>query len=257
MAPARQHLLEPMESYADTLDVKFRMPHVELVPMDPNREKLEAIDGSVRRRLANLALATRKRKFMLSEDFEVIIDRFSDERLNGKLKIPAELNGERLIYDGASIPLPWLVATLSSDILRPLGTVLIPSIVHDYLFERGVIEVEGVEHPVTVERETADKLFLQMFQTVSGLRFWPWIAWMAVRTGSPFIPYAGKTRGWNSQGISVLIAAALLFLLLLSTASWALLIALYAVLPLIKLLDIFVARFTRPFLQHDDHTDKA
>ena len=190
------------------------------------------------------ALATRKRRFSLESNFEITIENFSEKKLNGKLVIPAALESKTIEFDGASIPLPWLAAVLSSGVLRPLGAVLIPSIVHDYLFRRGEIEVNGQLQQV--DRETADQLFLLMFQTVSGMRLWPWVAWVAVRAGSPFIPYSGKTRGWNREAVLTLITLLLFFILLYSVWHVACAILFFLLIG-VMFFDFMIERITEPY----------
>jgi len=233
-----------MENYNSLLKLDYKMPIIKLVSMEPNRERFSAIRSTSFRRFVSWALATRKRRFALDEGFELELDKFSDERLNGKLTVPSLLNGEVIEFDGASIPLPWLVATLSSDVLRPLGAILIPSIVHDYLFRCGEIEVNGVVQ--VVDRETADRLFKEMFETVSGLRWWPWVAWIVVRVGSPIVPYNGKIRGWNREGVITVLALLLLSIALLFI-SHAVFGTLFIILFAIKLLDIAIDYFTGPY----------
>lgn len=204
-----------VEQYEKPLRISFEMPGVRLVSMKSNSSKMRTMPSGLTRRLVSWILSTRRRKFALQKDFVIKIDHFTDARLNGTLVIPAYRAGKPIEFDGASIPMPWLVAALSFDVLRPLGAVLIPSIVHDYLFFYGEVKVEGKSKPVTVDRQTADKLFLDLFQTVSGMQWWPWVAWVAVRAGAPFIPYAGQKGGLNKElgylSLAVLLLSAFLF----------------------------------------------
>jgi len=150
----------------------------------------------------SLALGTRRRQFTLQQDFQISVAGFDDARLNGTLTVPAKRpDGRPYLFDGASIPVPWLVAALSGNVLRPLGTVLIPSIVHDYLFETGEIEINGSTNPVKVDRNTADRLFLKMFWTVSGMRVMPFIAWLAIRIGAIRTQYPNESRQLNEAWI--------------------------------------------------------
>lgn len=241
------------ERYQDPLFIEFKMPSVRLVSMEPDKQKLDAIQNKWLRRILSWALATRKRKFVLENDFQVTVDKFSDDRLNGVLTVPSTYANQKIVFDGASIPLPWLAAALSFDVLRPLGAVLIPSIVHDYLFEQGNIKVEKEVQPasVTVERDVADQLFLEMFRTVSGMRLWPWVAWVAVRTGAPVVRYNGKRGGINRVLISVFLALIPLFWFLSQLAPmvfWVLLV----LLPGITALDWLVERITLPYQGTDN-----
>ncbi len=58
-------------------------------------------------------------------------------------------------FDGASVPRPWLVTAVGGGILRPLGVMLIASIIHDFallgpqegvgqLFRRRALEMASV-----------------------------------------------------------------------------------------------------------------
>lgn len=222
------------------------MPGVRLVSMKSNPDKLRAIQSGLTRRVVSWILSTRRRKFVLQQDFVISIQNFSDGRLNGKLVIPSHRNGKLIEFDGASIPMPWLVAALSFDVLRPLGAVLIPSIVHDYLFFYGEVTIDGKSEPVPVDRETADSLFLQLFRSVSGMIWWPWVAWVAVRAGAPFIPYAGKTGGWNKETAYLTAAVLLLFAFLylnIPELFWLLIV----LLPGLTVLDWFVNRIASPY----------
>jgi len=158
----------------------------------------------------------------------------------------------KILYDGASIPLPWLAGALSLDVLRPLGAVLIPSIVHDYLFKAGSITVEndGDFSTVVVDRETADELFLQMFRSVSGMYFWPWAAWVAVRAAAPFVRYNGRRGGFNNVFISVVLALLTLFwfLWLLYPVAF---VVLFALLPGLTLLEMALWWVSRPYQSSD------
>lgn len=240
-------MTEP-ENYSEPLYIQFRMPSVRLISMESNKLELDAIGHKLLRRVVSWALASRKRKFVLEKNFEITIDKFSDNRLNGTLTVPAQENDQKIEFDGASIPLPWLAAALSFEVLRPLGAVLIPSIVHDYLFEKGQITVEqgGKTTIVEVDREIADRLFLDIFRSVSGMRLWPRVAWLAVRAGAPFFQYKGKRGAINRVTISVALALLTLFwfLYLLAPVVFCVLLIL---LPGLTLMDWLVDRITRRY----------
>lgn len=229
------------EVYKNPLSISFEMPIVRLVSMEPNKEVLRKIDNKFWRSVVSWALATRKRKFVLDSDFSVNVDGFFDSTLNGELTIPAQVDGKNIEFDGASIPLPWLVAALSGNALRPLGSVLIPSIVHDYLFTKGNIEVNG--KPQKIDRNTADHLFLEMFRSVSGTRFLPWIAWVAVRAGGIFTRYVGKRGGVTKELIWVTVVLLGLFYLLSKTTLYVFLFLLFGV----WLLDLIVGAIAAPY----------
>ena len=236
--------MSKLEVYKDPLDVSFEMPTVRLVSMEPNKEKMKAIKSPVWRRIVSWSLATRNRKFVLDRCFKVKVDRFPDARLNGELIVPAQLNGKTIQFDGASIPLPWFVAALSGNALRPLGSVLIPSIVHDYLFDSGSIDVGG--EPQEVDRETADQLFLEMFRTVSGMRVLPWITWGAVRAGAILTHYKGD-RGGVTPGLLLVVVAALLLFYLLSLWSKTALVTVLFLLFGVWFLDLIMGVIAAPY----------
>ncbi len=244
-----------VEQYEKPLQVAFKMPAVQLVSMKSNTEKLDAIGSRLTRSIVSWILSTRRRKFVLQNDFEIIVGGFSMPELNGTLVIPAHRQHERIEFDGASIPMPWLVAALSFDVLRPLGALLIPSIVHDYLFYFGEVQVKGSAEPVKIDRETADELFLRLFQSVSGMRWWPWVAWVAVRAGAPIIPYHGDKGGWNKQTVMVSITVLLLFAFLylnIPALFWLLMV----LLPGLTLMNRLVNWIVSPYRTEQQDVEK-
>ncbi len=103
-------------------------------------------------------------------------------------------NAEPNVFDGASIPLPWLVSYLSFGVLRPLGILLSASVVHDFAFQFGYLPVvkNGKCKNIPVQRHDADELFRLITQTLNGSNFWSRLAWHAVRLGWWGIKYAGQ-----------------------------------------------------------------
>lgn len=98
------------------------------------------------------------------------------------------------IFDGASIPFPWLVSYLSFGVLRPLGILLAASVVHDFAFQFGYLPIikNGKCKHVPVQRHEADELFRLITQTLNGSNFFSRLAWHAVRLGWWAIKYAGQ-----------------------------------------------------------------
>jgi hypothetical protein len=175
------------EEYRYPIDVKFDdIPPVRLKSIRPKRA-LTLID--------RLVLATKPREFGLAEDWCIQLGRVSyDKRLNGSIVIPEKKDGQPIDFDGASIPLPWLVSLLTLGILRPLGVILSASIVHDYAYKFGHLRKDdGTEVPL--ERDVADRLFRDIIDTVNKLPLIGFIAWFAVRLGWPFVKYNGRTQG--------------------------------------------------------------
>ena len=148
-----------------------------------------------------LSVATQKRRFTLAEDWEIEFQNISaPTELNATVVIPREHHGEVVDYDGASVPMPWLVSFISMGALRPLGVMLIPSIVHDFAFRFGELVVkdrdDGTLRVVRIERHDSDKLFYNMIRTVNGDVVTATLAWLAVRLGWLFgVRYDGKRFG--------------------------------------------------------------
>ncbi len=141
--------------------------------------------------------ATRRRFFTLNEDWNLSFDKISYlPELNGNIHIPKSVNGKSIMFDGASVPFPWLISLLTIGILRPLGMMLIASIVHDFMFKFGYLMVQAdgsseIKH-IKVERHIADRLFKDIIATVNRNSIVAWIAWYAVRLGWGFgVKYNG------------------------------------------------------------------
>ena len=150
--------------------------------------------------------AGKRRRFRLVEEWSVCIacrqdtvgqDTDTLREFEGTIVIPK--NGG-VVYDGASVPLPWLVSCLSFGILRPLGILLTASIVHDYAYEHGYLPFaadDGMMEKREVQRDAVDLLFREMTSTVNRLPFWAFTAWTAVRLGWLCIKYNGEYRTGN------------------------------------------------------------
>ena len=103
-------------------------------------------------------------------------------------------DAEANIFDGASIPFPWLVSYLSFGVLRPLGILLSASVVHDFAFQFGYLPVlkNGKCKQIPLQRHEADELFRLITQTLNGSNIFSRLAWHAVRLGWWGIKYAGQ-----------------------------------------------------------------
>ena len=101
---------------------------------------------------------------------------------------------EANVFDGASIPFPWLVSYLSFGVLRPLGILLSASVVHDFAFQFGYLPVikNGKCKQIPLQRHEADELFRLITQTLNGSNVFSRLAWHAVRLGWWGIAYAGQ-----------------------------------------------------------------
>ena len=204
-----------MEKYTGSIDVQFDgMPAIKLESYQPG------YDAGVGERLA---IATRRRRFTLIEDWHIELGDIGYQvGLNGTIEIPVRYpgSGEKIVFDGASIPVPWLISLLTIGILRPLGVALVGSIVHDYAYQYGTLRVishEGspaVEIPV--ERHKADRLFRDIIGTVNRLPPVGYIAWLAVRIGWLWVPYNNKKHTGKKPIleyiVAILIVAALYWL---------------------------------------------
>lgn len=227
------------EEYDGIIDVVFDgMPSIRLESFKP------VLNAGMFQRLA---IATKRRRFSLRDDWKIQLKHidYSDE-LNGTIEVPAKDNAKKsIIFDGASIPFPWLISLLTIGILRPLGVILIGSIVHDYAYQYGVLRVSknGEEYKkVPVPRHTADKLFRDIIGTVNRLPGVGYIAWFAVRLGWLWVKYNGKRFGgripFAEYGLLVLILIGAYFLY--SVFGWmkivSVLVCAYVLLYLLSLL---------------------
>lgn len=161
-----------------------------------------------------IALATKRRLFNLNNDWRITLEDITyAPKLNGGVIIPCcDEAGDKIEFDGASVPLPWLVSLLTIGVLRPLGVMLVASLVHDYAYMYGRLRKEDGSF-VPIERDIADRLFKDIIATVQGLPFIGYIAWFFVRIGWPFIKYNHKPQGGKAPIFEylILILALLLF----------------------------------------------
>jgi hypothetical protein len=180
------------EEFDGSIEVEFEgMPSIRLESYKPTKKS-----GMLHR----LAIATRRRKFSLRENWKLELGDvgYSDE-LNGTVEIPAKHSDKNsIVFDGASIPFPWLISLLTIGLLRPLGVILVGSIVHDYAYKYGYLRISqnGAEFKeVRLSRDKADKLFRDIVGTVNRLPLIGYIAWFAVRIGWLWVKYDGKRFG--------------------------------------------------------------
>lgn len=194
------------EHYEKAISVKFEaLPSIKLVTilMKGNATPLQ-----------RLAEATRRRFFTLQEDWKVELDKIKyDSKLNGVVTIPREIDGQEVVFDGASVPLPWLISFLTIGILRPLGVMLTASILHDFAFKYGYLPVSRASDKpveVAIQRHNADQLFRDVISTVNDLNSVGLVAWFFVRLGWFTVKYNGKRWGGRPPYIQTF-----LFLLIL------------------------------------------
>lgn len=234
-----------MEHYDGTIDVEFEgMPSIRLESFKP----LDDVGM-----LERIAIATRRRRFSLFEDWAIELGDidYCDE-LNGVVEIPAiDTSKKTIIFDGASIPMPWLVSLLTVGILRPLGVTLVGSIVHDYAYQFGSLRLAKRNEEfkdVRISRHRADRLFRDIVGTVNRLPFVGYVAWFFVRIGWAWVKYDGKHFG----GKAPVVEYAVLFILL--AALWWLysvmglglsIVALSSVYGLLYLAGLYIGRYRR------------
>lgn len=171
-----------------------------------------------------LKIAMRKREFTLVEDWEMDLGEVSDNpEINGTVTITRMVDGNDVIFDGASVPLARTISWLTQGILSPLGVMFIASVVHDFIYKFGYLEVREFGAPksankkIRVERHQADKLFRDMIWTVNKTRTVGAVAWLAVRLGWPVVKFTGKPRGGDipyfTLCFALILATALLMFL--------------------------------------------
>jgi len=157
--------------------------------------------------LRQLSIATVRRFFYLTEDWKLTLSSTRYPELAGEIIVPRRLkNGELFEFDGASIPLPWLVSLLTIGILRPLGVLLIASIVHDFAFRCGYFKVRkqnGEIVEVVMPRDVSDRLFRDIITVVNGNSIVGFVGWYFVRLGYwSGVLYNGQ-RGTGKKPIAV------------------------------------------------------
>lgn len=187
---------KPENYQCEAMELKFTMPSIQLMTV---------LQHETSGWFSRLLESTRTRIFTLQKDWHLTLKRcvFKTE-LAGTVVIPKQeiIDGERrdVTFDGASIPIPWVLSFLTLGIMRPLGVLLTASIVHDYAFKFGHLKVikEGSSEPqeIPLERHEADRLFREMILTVNKLPGVAWFAWAGVRLGWLFlVKYNGKYFG--------------------------------------------------------------
>jgi hypothetical protein len=120
------------------------------------------------------------REYELYEMWHVTINNFETEE--GKIEdLDIYLPSETKI-DGASIPIPWVIAFLSLGLLRPMGILFTASIVHDYTYKYGLLPLSSGRVKY-IKRHNADKLFKDMIYTINNTPVTAFIAWWGVRLG--------------------------------------------------------------------------
>ena len=155
--------------------------------------------------------ARRRRRFNLVEDWTVKVSCWRGGDLTGEFVVPREYERRLQEFDGASVPCPWLVTAVSGGVLRPLGVMLIASIIHDFAFAYGFLlfREHGKLKKREIGRRDADRLFHDIIVTVNEMPVVAWIGYAAVRAGWLVgVKYGEKRWGWDAvpwKGMSVAI----------------------------------------------------
>ena len=197
------------EEYKGSINVGFNgMPSIALETL---------IAPSNASALQRFSFATKRRRFTLQEDWEIDLSNIDYvEGLNGTVVVPKnDSNAKPNVFDGATVPVPWLVSLLTIGVLRPLGVMLIGSILHDYAYGNGVLPVrrDGEIKEIPLKRHHADKLFRDIIGTVNSLPFIGYVAWLAVRIGWLVVPYNGTFRTGRKPYSEYIFLAAVILLL--------------------------------------------
>ncbi len=159
--------------------------------------------------LKQIAIASVRRFFYLADDWSITLRSERYPEFSGEIIVPETTDGERFEFDGASIPVPWLVSMITIGVLRPLGVLLIASLVHDYAFRYGYLKVakeSGPAQDVRIKRDVADGLFRDLITVVNGNRIVGHVAWYFVRLGYwTGVKYNGRRRSGRAP-VSVLVS---------------------------------------------------
>ena len=131
--------------------------------------------------LMRLTEATARRELRLSSDWTAHIQ---TQWLNVEIVVPSGT-----VFDGGSIPCFPLVSFLTGSVLRPLGVILVPALVHDYLYEcGGRLPLPFYSEAANrLTRKRADELLRIMFITMNPRQSWcGHLVYHAVRLGRFF-----------------------------------------------------------------------
>lgn len=204
------------ENYANKeMEVEFTMPSIQIMSVRQHKPTSW---------LSRLMESTRARIFTLKKEWRLKVKRIDFKpELNGTIVIPeteiVEGKERHVTFDGASIPIPWVLSFLTLGIMRPLGVLLTASIIHDYAFKFGHLKVvrEGstMIEEVPLERHEADRLFRELILCINRLPFVAWFAWSGVRLGWLFlVKYNGKLFGDKPPIRVLLVLIALLTIII-------------------------------------------
>ena len=158
------------------------------MPLSSNHSSLRKIQAACQRRM-----------YSLLEDWTVDVNSYHIEKLNGQILIPAFHEGVKQIFDGASVPIPWLFSAATFGIARPMGVMLTASIIHDFAYDHGYILIkkssEQKHRKIYIDRHEADALFRDLMIDVTHMPKTSYLGWMVLRMGWFCVDYAGNKRG--------------------------------------------------------------
>ena len=195
-----------VEPFSSPLDIEFQMPVIQLVSLTlhDNNDTLE-----------KSAYATAPRFFTLQKDWKLTVNQVEYmDGIEGTIIIPKEVDGDPVIFDGSSLPLPWLVSLLTLGTLRPMGVILTASILHRFAYQYGYLLVENNEgemEQVEIPRDLADQLFKDVFLTTTGLKPQSFLALFFTKVGWALgMKYNGRRFNGRPPIVSLIILAATL-----------------------------------------------
>lgn len=144
----------------------------------------------------------KSRNFLLYKDWQITLSGMERNPLYGKAlngtivikrdEVLQNKTPQRVCFDGATVPLPRLVWILSLGAIRPLGVLLMGSIVHDYCFKYGGLwyrDESGEVRFKEVNREQADRLFHDMTVSINKTPLLAKLTWWSVRIAKNKVPY--------------------------------------------------------------------
>lgn len=177
---------EKQQKYCGPITISLCRPIMQILPL---------IQSSSHSLLSKILDASQRRCFNLTSDWIIKLENVDYmPELNGCLKIPHELAGEKIKLDGASVPATWLASFITLGVVRPMGVMLYGSIIHDFAYQHGYLLISKDEDlnykKVKITRDVADKLFKDIIICVNKVPFFGWLSWFLVRigwiTGVPF-----------------------------------------------------------------------
>jgi len=172
-------MIQEKTLHKGSINVSLKQPSLTVHPLKT---------GPLKGFFEKIANSSKRRHYSLNEDWEVELSNISySPELNGLIKIPKLKNNKPLKLDGASTPIAWLASFMSLGIVRPMGIMFNASIIHDYCYHYGGLDVsnnQGEDYKfVEVNRETADRLFRDIISSIHDMPRAAWLCWFLVKIG--------------------------------------------------------------------------